>query len=292
VDLDAYQQAAKETDMARERRNGDIDAGLVVPVLGLAGEVGELLSEIKKRLRDGDSHLLHNNRVKEELGDLLWYASNVASKFDLSLEDIARTNLEKTRNRWHITEATSTNFDEGYPENESLPRRFRVELRHTQVGECVKLQTFVEGEKVGDDLTDNAHDPDGYRFHDVFHISYATVLGWSPVIRKLLNRKRRGNAKVDEVEDGGRAVVVDEAISALVFEYAREHNWLFDVASLDYHLLRTIKGMTCRLEVRERTMGEWQSAILSGFAIWREIRRRNGGEFIADLDARQMILTV
>lgn len=35
-----------------------------------------------------------------------------------------------------------------------------------------KMRAHVNGEQVGDDLTDNADDPDGYRFHDVFHLGY------------------------------------------------------------------------------------------------------------------------
>ena len=49
----------------------------------------------------------------------------------------------------------------------------------------------MSGEKIGDELTDNAYKDDGYRFHDVFHSAYVAILGWSPVIRKLLKRKRK-----------------------------------------------------------------------------------------------------
>jgi len=46
------------------------------------------------------------------------------------------------------------------------------------------------------------------------------------VLRKLLGRKRRSVPKVDEVEDGGRAWVIDEAIAAAVYEYAERHGFL------------------------------------------------------------------
>jgi len=52
---------------------------------GLAGEAGQVLSEYKKYLRDGDSHILFKERFAEELGDLLWYLANTATKFDLLL---------------------------------------------------------------------------------------------------------------------------------------------------------------------------------------------------------------
>ena len=84
-------------------KRGDTEANslsILVPLLGLAGEVGELLGEHKKWLRDGDSYKLFPDRVKEELGDLLWYLSNVATKHGLTLEEVANYNLRKTQRRW------------------------------------------------------------------------------------------------------------------------------------------------------------------------------------------------
>jgi hypothetical protein len=47
-------------------------------------------------------------------------------------------------------------------------------------------KTFViqqcRGINIGDQLTDNHLEPDDYRFHDVFHLSYTAILGWSPVL--------------------------------------------------------------------------------------------------------------
>jgi len=93
--MDLYQKEALKTD--KKPAAGGID--LIVPLLGLAGETGELLSEYKKYLRDGDSHKLFKERIQEELGDILWYLTNVASKFGISLDDIARSNIIKCRNR-------------------------------------------------------------------------------------------------------------------------------------------------------------------------------------------------
>ena len=42
------------------------------------------------------------------------------------------------------------------------------------------------------------------RFHDIFHLSYAAILGWSPTVRALLRCKRKSDPRVDEVEDGGK----------------------------------------------------------------------------------------
>jgi NTP pyrophosphatase (non-canonical NTP hydrolase) len=289
MDLDTYQKEAQKTDRVPSREKiGDAGTDFVVPLLGLAGETGELLSEYKKHLRDGDSHLLFRERVSEELGDLLWYVANVAAKFDLKLGEIALQNLRKTRDRWGPQDTGAVIFHAKFEEHERLPRRFEVQLSEVVVDGRTKIRMQVNGKQIGDDLTDNADDPDGYRFHDVFHLGYVAVLGWSPVIRKLLKRKRRSVPQVDEVQDGGRAQVLDEGVAALVFDYAKEHRWLDGVGDLDYSLLRTIKGVTSLLEVRERSLGEWQRAILLGFDVWRQVLKAGGGKILVDQDAKSM----
>lgn len=289
MNLNAYQLEAQKTDrVPLRRKSGDAGADLVVPLLGLAGETGELLSEYKKHLRDGDSHLLFRERVSEELGDLLWYIANVAAKFDLKLSEIAEANLKKTRDRWGPQDTGTVDFDADFEEQERLPRRFEVELSEVVVDGRTMIRARVDGKQIGDDLTDNADDPDGYRFHDVFHLGYVAVLGWSPVIRKLLKRKRKSRPRTDEVQDGGRAQVLDEGVAALVFDYAKEHRWLEGVSDLDYKLLRTIKGIISLLEVRERSMGEWQRSILLGFEVWRQVLKAGGGKILVDQDAKSL----
>ena len=48
---------------------------LMVPLLGLAGEAGSLLTEYKKWLREGDRYRPFSDQVSEEIGDILWYLS-------------------------------------------------------------------------------------------------------------------------------------------------------------------------------------------------------------------------
>ncbi|MEO8062135.1 MAG: nucleoside triphosphate pyrophosphohydrolase family protein [Pseudomonadota bacterium] len=288
MNLNDYQREAQKTDRVARRENVQAGADLVVPLLGLAGETGELLSEYKKHLRDGSAHLLFKDRVAEELGDLIWYVANVATKFGLELEDIAQRNLKKTQSRWGNQDTSSISFDGIFDEGERFPQKFVVQLSEVDVGGRPMIRAHMDGKHIGNDLTDNADDPDGYRFHDAFHLGYVAVLGWSPVIRKLLGRKRKSNRQVDEVQDGGRAQVIDEGVAALVFEYARGHNWLDGVTDLDYQLLRTIKGITSLLEVRERSMGEWQRAILLGFEVWRAVLKSSGGRILVDQSSKEL----
>jgi NTP pyrophosphatase (non-canonical NTP hydrolase) len=292
MDLTDYQQQAQSTDQLPA---GDANAR-IVPLLGMAGEVGSLLAEYKKYLRDKDAHLLFPKQVAEELGDILWYLANTATKFDLDLAAIAAENLAKTRDRWPPAGHHSRYdlFDEDFPTDEQLPRSFSAEIADSVSAEGRgRITLTIDGVPAGDPLQDNAYDEDGYRFHDVFHLAHAAKLGWSPVLRgKLLTptRKRRSASDVDEVEDGGRAIVIDEAIVAYVWEYARRHRFLDGITSVDYPVLKTIRQLTGNLEVAARTAHDWEEAIIAGYRIFREIRARKGGVIAVDLRARSIEL--
>ena len=66
-------------------------------LLGLSSEVGEVADKFKKHLRDGKP--LDNEAVKKELGDVLWYLARLSDELGISLEDVAKTNLDKLRSR-------------------------------------------------------------------------------------------------------------------------------------------------------------------------------------------------
>lgn len=285
--LSDYQAKALETDQTPAPAGMGPDAARLIPLLGLAGEAGQLLSEFKKRLRDGPSHVQFVDRVAEELGDILWYVANTASKYGLDLDAVARANLTKVQALYGEA-APASNYDGAFGAEERLPRHFIVSFREIQEGSRVEVRTEIEGRLVGSALTDNAYQDDGYRFHDVFHIAYAAVLGWSPVLRGLLRLKRRSQPLIDEVEDGGRAAVIEEGVAAVAFDYARRHNFLADVSDVDEHLLSTLRGMCEHLEVAQQPPSLWRQAVLDGFAVWRQLVKDGGGRVSADLDRREI----
>jgi NTP pyrophosphatase (non-canonical NTP hydrolase) len=290
MNLTDYQQQAQATD---QLPSGDPDA-VIVPLLGMAGEVGSLLAEYKKYLRDKDAHVLFPNQVAEELGDILWYLANTATKFDLDLAAIAAENLAKTRDRWPPTGHAGQYrlFDDAFPAAEQLPRSFSAEIVDTVSSKGKgRITLTIDGFPAGHPMQDNSYDEDGYRFHDVFHLAHAAKLGWSPVLRgKLLtpSHKRRSAPDVDEVEDGGRAIVIEEAIVAYVWEYARRHRFLDGVTTVDYPVLKTIRQLTGGLEVAARIAHDWEEAILAGYRVFREIRGQRGGAVAVDLRARSI----
>lgn len=71
------------------------------PVLGLAGEAGEVVEKVKKIFRDDGGKVTTDKKkeIQKELGDVLWYLSQVATEFGLSFDAIAKTNLDKLRSR-------------------------------------------------------------------------------------------------------------------------------------------------------------------------------------------------
>lgn len=92
--LRAYQDRAKATDQRPvddEAHEGSDDA-FVIPLLGIGGELGTLQAEYKKYLRDGDEYRPFRDHIREELGDILRYVANLATKFALDLTDIADRN--------------------------------------------------------------------------------------------------------------------------------------------------------------------------------------------------------
>lgn len=71
--------------------------------LGLAGEVGEVLEHIKKHRRTGERHQpIDREAFKKELGDVLWYLTKTANIHDITLSEIAETNMEKLTKRHNI----------------------------------------------------------------------------------------------------------------------------------------------------------------------------------------------
>ncbi|WP_241825314.1 nucleoside triphosphate pyrophosphohydrolase family protein [Micromonospora sp. CB01531] len=284
----AYQRSAAKTIQPLQAGGDDLSVAL----LGLAGEAGAVLTAYKKQLRDGPSDPEFRARMREELGDVLWYLSTVAHHLELDLDDVATANLGKIADRWRRTPAEAIPFDNDLESGEQLPRRADFVFTLTRGPEDREMSVLTcNGVQVGDPITNASHIADGYCFHDIFHLSYAAVLGWSPVMRSLLKRKRRSNPQTDEAEDGGRAIAIEEGISALVFSYASRHRYLEGKNHVDNDVLDTIQGMVAHLEVGAHRTADWEKAILTGFAAWRKLRRVCGGTVHLDLD-RQTLTVV
>lgn len=369
--LDDYQIQAVCTD--RTRRG---DAGFDIAVLGLVGEAGSLLSEVKKKQRDARSYLGYEHAVVEEFGDMLWYLATIASHAGLKLSDVAASgksnplypvfaelqpqqdlplaaptvafentllrlagavgrladfragrlpgnretmrehltevfdhmiaaasesgvtleqagvrSLEKTNDRWPAKRLFPASFDAGFPFEERLPRRLQVEIFERTGGNA---KTYVvqrcNGIFIGDRLTDNIEQPDDYRFHDAFHYAYAAVLNWSPVTRALFRLKRKSQVRVDDGQDGARAILIEEGVATYVFGEAKNLEF-FDgqkPGDLGFTFLKSVRQFVRGYESENCPLWLWEEAILAGNRAFRYLREHRRGRLILDLDARTL----
>tara|TARA_R100000306_G_C4368813_1_gene138934 strand:- start:1194 stop:1607 length:414 start_codon:yes stop_codon:yes gene_type:complete len=91
-----YQQQSLKTALAVK-----CDHPVIYPTLGLANEAGEVAGKIKKIFRDKEGKITDEDRsaLKYELGDVLWYLSQVCTALDIDLADVASSNLKKLFSR-------------------------------------------------------------------------------------------------------------------------------------------------------------------------------------------------
>lgn len=319
---------------------------------GLVGEVGSILAELKKAVREGPAYPYYRNRLAEEVGDFLWYFVRLCELVDLDLatlgdhatpagerpleaalrlaacvgrlaelpartptdratfrsalvdvwrllgrlagpahvvlSDVADQNLRKTRSRWPTEPAYLRLFDHDAPDECRLPRRLTMEFHEVAAPGRPQVRLRCHELNIGDRVSDNAYGDDGYRFHDVFHLAHAVHLGWSPVLRALLRCKRKHDPRIDEVEDGARAIVLEEAIAALVYRRARQLHFFQEQLQLDFDLLKSIAEIAAGLEVAAVPFWQWEVAILDGYRVFRALRDGRGGRVTLDLHEHRL----
>jgi NTP pyrophosphatase (non-canonical NTP hydrolase) len=373
LSVDEYAVRALRTDQRS-------DAGsMTFPLLGLFGETGSLLSEVKKKQRDRTSYIGYASAVAEELGDVLWYLTVVAERANIPLAEIvvgegssqngalsfssiqpeiiprrtqptpafertllqlagsvgslladheagrllddrptliarlktvmgylvqaasesgttleaaAIKNLAKIDDRWPAERIHPNLLDcMAFPE-EQLPRDLRVEIFEREVGARRYVFQRCNGLNIGDRLTDNAMTPDDYRFHDVFHYAYVAALGWSPVIRALFRLKRKSAAKIDEAQDGARAILIEEGVTTWIFGQAVNLNLFSGMGAgdLPFDLLKHIRQFVGGYEVETVPLWLWEDAILQGYAAFRFLREHRRG--MLHIDTAQRRLTI
>ena len=95
-DFETYQRESRKTWGVIP-----MDHPIVYPTLGLANEAGEVAGKIKKIFRDRAGVIGEEDRqaLKYELGDVLWYLTQICTELNLTLEEVAAANLEKLFSR-------------------------------------------------------------------------------------------------------------------------------------------------------------------------------------------------
>ena len=96
MNFKTYQKKARVT-----AQYPNLGSNNIYPTLGLVGEAGEVAEKVKKVIRDKNGIFDEDSKksIKKELGDVLWYLSNLCNEFGFSLDDVALQNLEKLKLR-------------------------------------------------------------------------------------------------------------------------------------------------------------------------------------------------
>ena len=251
-------------------------------------EDNPLIGELLLKLGEATASLLtvkgHNKITADLLSMFADLYLRTVQAAEIPFAEIVHSNIKKVRGRFlKFSLAGLPDFDGDFPEEEKLPERFEIEIIQRMEG---KSYMRWNGVFIGDPLTDNIMDPDGYRFHDVFHLSYAAILHWSPIFRGLIKQKRKTRPEIDEGEDGGRARVVEEGLSAWIFSRAKHQGFFERQDFLSFDLLKVVQGFVRGYEVEKCPLSLWEYAILEGYKVFREVRKNKEGVVIGDRSTR------
>jgi NTP pyrophosphatase (non-canonical NTP hydrolase) len=82
-----------------QKKTSKEDWDLNYLAIGLGGEMGEILNEIKKIKRDDGGELtnMRKKNIEKEMGDLMWYFVGISNKLNISLEELLKTNMDKNK---------------------------------------------------------------------------------------------------------------------------------------------------------------------------------------------------
>jgi NTP pyrophosphatase (non-canonical NTP hydrolase) len=66
--------------------------------MGISAEAGEVADLFKKHI--GHDHPLDKEKVKKEIGDVLWYAAALSTRMGFTLEEVFAANITKLCERY------------------------------------------------------------------------------------------------------------------------------------------------------------------------------------------------
>ena len=248
------------------------------------------LDSILLRLGEQSAHLLKLEmevaKAKPLLLEFIRIYIEAIQASRVSFGAVLKGNIAKTRGRFLKSPLSELpDFDAEFPVEEQLPRQFEIEITQRPNG---RSYLRWHGVFIGDPLSDNIADPDGYRFHDVFHFANAAILHWSPTFRALIKHKRKSDSKIDEAQDSGRAIVIDEGLAAYIFSHAKSLDFFEGQDSVSFDLLKAVENFVRGYEVEQCPLNLWENAILQGYEVFRQMRQNNGGIVIGNRNERTL----
>ena len=285
---DLISEACQRGDYSKSVAASDVPDGPVVHISSAKAlrELDDALLELGTRA----AAFLSSKGGQPEITELL--KSFARSYLDalqaakITFSRVVHRNLTKTCGRFLEPDlAKLPNFDGSFDQDEQLPDHFEIWIKQRKNG-----QSYLQwnGVFIGETLTDNILNPDGFRFHDVFHFAHAAILHWSPTFRALIKHKRKSDRVIDEAQDGGRAIVVEEGLTAWLFSRAKDLNFFEGQSSVSFDLLKTISEFVQGYEVQVCPLKLWENAIIQGYTVFRHVYAHNGGIVIGDRTTRTL----
>lgn len=293
-----YQQRAEATDYNK----GDDDAirGIVAPLLGLAAETGSILNAYKRQFRERITEEDAKIFLKKELGDALWYLNSITTRLGFKLEEVALENLERIEEIYSQEHSPSSfpSLNTGKSTREQFPTEMKFqfkEKRHENGHKIVEVwliestpNPFERGwkkgkivhengaYKIGDDLNDNTRKDDGFRYHDVIHMTFAAYIGWSPFLRRQLGVQRLDGDE-EEWEDNARARFSEEGVVAAVWAMAKSRNDFKSPQSVNEETLEFVDALTDGFEASAVPAWLWRQAISKACTNAKLLKENEGG---------------
>lgn len=96
-----YRQATESIAINASRDHVETLLNICYVAMGLADEAGEVLGKIKKLIRDDDGVIRDERKVdiRKELGDVQYYAHELANLFGWDMEEVQAENAAKLSSR-------------------------------------------------------------------------------------------------------------------------------------------------------------------------------------------------
>jgi len=279
-----FERGARDDQYASALAASDLPAGplATVTVPKLSPELDMTLASLGR----ATAELLQGVPTLDALVGFARQYLDALQATGLTFSHVVQMNLRKARGAFLEPDpADLIDFDVQFKEEERLPSNFRIRIDQRSTG---KSYLQWNGVFIGDPLTDNIADDDGYRFHDVFHFANAAILHWSPVVRALIKHKRKSIGNFDEEQDGGRAIVVEEGLTAWLFSRAKALNHFKDDKRVPLGILKIVQEFVAGYEVDQCTLKLWERSILQGYAVFRELRDAKGGWVVGNRAARSL----
>lgn len=232
-------------------------------------------------------NLIQSQNINQDAINFLKNYLLILKKLNFSLREVILLNKQKIDDRFidfKDLDLSDYEFDKDFSRDEQIPRKFEIRFVTKSNGKSYMKWNDVF---IGDALGDNHKDNDDYKYHDVFHLAFASILHWSPTFRALIKHKRKSDPKIDETEDSGRAIVIEEGLSAWLFsKHKIDKIDLTKKENITYDMLKTIREFVNGYEVHDCPLQLWERAITQGYTAFADLSKYKGGIIECDLEKR------